>query len=155
MKQSGRNLGANIKTWEFSYLLISDASNPGSLFEMENKRACSEKYGIEIWRCKTFLISYNNILFVNCSASHLLMICFVPEKTLGLKLFAFSSYSNSWELADSIGLLPTISYFLKIFISCLSYPLALEYQNLDQFFLPIYFIILHSVIVFSPKSMSF
>lgn len=41
------------------------------------------------------------------------MICFVPERISGLKLFVFSSYSNPWELANSIRLSHPISSFLK------------------------------------------
>lgn len=157
MKQCGRNLGPDEYKNMRIFISLTLMMHPtrGHSLKRENKRACLERLWHRNLRCKTFLISYNNVLFVNCSESHLVMICFVPERISGLKLFVFSSYSNSWELADSIRLLLPISCFLKIFISRLSYPLVLEYQNLDHFFLSTYFIILQSVIVFSSKSMSF
>lgn len=62
----------------------------------------------------TFLISYKDALFVNLLLKPFTYDLFCSGKDFRwLKLFVFSSFSNSWELTDSIRLLTSRSCFPK------------------------------------------
>lgn len=62
----------------------------------------------------TFLTSYNSVWFVNLLLKSFTCDLLCSRRDFGwLKLFAFSSYPNSWELADSARLLLPISHFPK------------------------------------------
>ena len=62
----------------------------------------------------TFLISYKEALFVHLLLKSFTYDLFCSGKDFRwLKLFVFSSFSNSWELTDSIRLLTSRSCFPK------------------------------------------
>lgn len=66
-----------------------------------------------------FLNSYNCVWFVNLLLKSFTYDLFCSRKDfVWLKLFAFSSYPNSWELADSTRWLLPISRFPK-FVYCM------------------------------------
>ena len=105
-----------IKTWHFPYFLNLGCIPPRLALWKGKQKDLLGKVMPEEFRdvILTFLISYEDALFVNLLLKSFTYDLFCSRKDFRwLKLFVFSSFSNSWELTDSIKLLTSRSCFPK------------------------------------------
>ena len=106
----------DIKTWDFSYLLNLGCIPPRLTLWKGKQKDLLRKVMPEGFKdvILTFLVSYKDALFVNSLLKPFTYDLFCSGKDFRwLKLFVFSSFSNSWELTDSIRLLTSRSCFPK------------------------------------------
>lgn len=105
-----------IKTWHFPYFLNLGCIPPRLALWKGKQKDLLGKVMPEEFRdvILTFLISYEDALFVNLLLKSFTYDLFCSRKDFRwFKLFVFSSFSNSWELTDSIRLLTSRSCFPK------------------------------------------